>query len=560
MRPAVLYAAKSTADPKGSIPNQLREGREQAAEEKRAVVAEFSEAKQSAYSGDRGPELLAARAEAERLIAQHGECALIIQHSDRLARGDGKKAAHLVEYALWGIKAGVKIISLQDPETFAHEDLIYAVLTGHRNHEDSRRKSGATKAGLRERREEGKWGGGPRPYGYTYDKATEMLRPLEAEVVVVRRIFDQFLAGASLSAIARGLEEDGVSTRKGRLWRSSTISQIIANPVYIGKMRHEDEVYDGTHEGVLDKKLWNRAQGMLKARRKNGAGRRPKSRHLLSGGLLRHSCGGTMICRSEDDVYICEAHHHRLSHCQVPKREAVLPRRVVDAAVYNYFEALGLDVDATRAQVAEARDQKLAELRALSGQAHKEKAQAQSRLDKVRRDYTDDRLTAEEWREFRDELQAELDAATSSLERLLDQQAEIEAWSGLRDVEQEALEMLADVRAAIEKGEGDERVDAVRAALARLFDGFELRPVAPGTRVHADLAWQPGSLAIFPIIREQAVEGYTSLRPIFRREPLYDAKKNQGMAHASRLRRKLDPEHGRFVINCWGIGYRLIEG
>lgn len=30
-------------------------------------------------------------------------------------------------------------------------------------------------------------------------------------------------------------------------------------------------------------------------------------------------------------------------------------------------------------------------------------------------------------------------------------------------------------------------------------------------------------------------------------------------SHASRLRRKLDPE-GRFVINCWGIGYRLIEG
>jgi DNA-binding response OmpR family regulator len=31
-------------------------------------------------------------------------------------------------------------------------------------------------------------------------------------------------------------------------------------------------------------------------------------------------------------------------------------------------------------------------------------------------------------------------------------------------------------------------------------------------------------------------------------------------SHASRLRRKLDPKHGRFVINCWGIGYRLIDG
>lgn len=31
-------------------------------------------------------------------------------------------------------------------------------------------------------------------------------------------------------------------------------------------------------------------------------------------------------------------------------------------------------------------------------------------------------------------------------------------------------------------------------------------------------------------------------------------------SHASRLRRKLDPEHSRYVVNCWGIGYRLIDG
>lgn len=31
-------------------------------------------------------------------------------------------------------------------------------------------------------------------------------------------------------------------------------------------------------------------------------------------------------------------------------------------------------------------------------------------------------------------------------------------------------------------------------------------------------------------------------------------------SHASRLRRKLDPEESRFVINCWGVGYRLVDG
>jgi DNA-binding response OmpR family regulator len=30
-------------------------------------------------------------------------------------------------------------------------------------------------------------------------------------------------------------------------------------------------------------------------------------------------------------------------------------------------------------------------------------------------------------------------------------------------------------------------------------------------------------------------------------------------SHASRLRRKLDPEHSRYVVNCWGYGYRLVD-
>jgi DNA-binding response OmpR family regulator len=31
-------------------------------------------------------------------------------------------------------------------------------------------------------------------------------------------------------------------------------------------------------------------------------------------------------------------------------------------------------------------------------------------------------------------------------------------------------------------------------------------------------------------------------------------------SHASRLRRKLDPENQKYVVNCWGIGYRLTDG
>jgi DNA invertase Pin-like site-specific DNA recombinase len=555
MKPAVLYAAKSTADKNASIPAQLAEGREVAAAEDCVVVAEFTDEGASAYSKDRGPGLAKARAEAEHLAAEHGECILIVQHSDRLARGDGVQAAHLVEYALWAIKASVKVRSIQDPQTFA--DLLYAVVTGQRNHEDSKRKSLATKAGRARRREKGLYGGGPTPFGYGYDKARERLTINRDEAPTVRRIFAEFNAGNSLTAIARALERDKVSTRRGRLWRSSTIGQIVSNPIYIGKMRHYDEIADGVHEALLDDALWEQAQTLLKSRRRGGSGRPPKRQHLLKGGILRCVCGATMICRSDskDGAYVCERRQGNLGGCSSP----TIPRSVIDTAVYSYFEQVGLDVDATRAQVADARDRKLEELHALGKQAHQEKQRAEERLTRVRRDYADGKITADDWSEFRAELTHEMQAASAEVDRLSGQQAEAETWADLRDLEHDTLAMLADIRGAIARNEKGESADAVRAALIRLFDHFALRGVEPGQRVHADLAWL-GDLIIEPIPREGVIDSYTSLRPIFRREPLYDAGKNQGIAHASRLRRKLDPEHGRYVVNCWGIGYRLLDG
>ena len=135
MTAAVIYAAKSTADEHGSIPTQLADGRTLAEREGMTVVAEYSDEAASAYKGDRGPGLARALAECERLGAT-----LIVQHSDRLARGDGKQARHLVEIALWALKARP-----DDPLGAGRRRPSATCSTrsspGERNHEDSARKS-----------------------------------------------------------------------------------------------------------------------------------------------------------------------------------------------------------------------------------------------------------------------------------------------------------------------------------------------------------------------------------------------------------------------------------
>lgn len=167
----VIYAAKSTIDKHGSIPTQIEDCRKVAKREKWEVVAVHQDEAASAYSGDRGDGLARALEECERLAHERRTCCLIVQHSDRLARGDGREAKHLVEYAIWAIKTGVRIVSVQDPEMLPQGEmaLLLAAVGGMRNHQDSKRKSESVQNGLRTRaRVEGKLCGGQRPYGYRW--------------------------------------------------------------------------------------------------------------------------------------------------------------------------------------------------------------------------------------------------------------------------------------------------------------------------------------------------------------------------------------------------------
>ena len=96
-------------------------------------------------------------------LARDGRSELWALHSDRLARGDGVSARHAVEVVLWALKRDVTIHTVQDPDTF--RDLLYAVVTGQRNNEDSRRRGLAAAAGLRRAVERGDYTG-RKPDGY----------------------------------------------------------------------------------------------------------------------------------------------------------------------------------------------------------------------------------------------------------------------------------------------------------------------------------------------------------------------------------------------------------
>ena len=476
---AILYAAKSTEDKHGSIPTQLEDCRAMAEREGWEVVGEFSDEGFSAYSGNRGPDLEKAKRMAADAADESGTaCMLVAQHSDRLARGAGDKpgaADSLVE--IWHAmrRRDVHLRSVQNDAMLGDPLLVAAA--SKLAHEESQRKSETTKAGMKRLAERGKHNGGRAPFGYSFDAEGLEVVPHQAEIV--RRIFSEFGAGKSLTQIGRDLQREGVPTARGGKWRTSTVGGILDNPCCIGKIEHNGEILPGTHKAILDEGTWGRAAS-IRSSRGTRRGRPPKGRHLFKGGMLRCGrCGEAMSPRTREDweFYYCNGNS---SFGKEFCSQGAVGRSAIDTAVYTYFEHVGLDVEATREQLAESRDRKLAEVRALLQDAEHQAQRASESLARVRRDYTRGALGAEDWREFRSELSAEKQAAEAEVERLQEQEAEVLAWGELKDVQADTLRKLADLRRAIGGEIQDaEGIEAVRVALSRMFDRLVLNPKLP---------------------------------------------------------------------------------
>jgi DNA invertase Pin-like site-specific DNA recombinase len=474
---AVLYAAKSTEDKHGSIPTQLDDCSALAQREGWVVVGTFSDEAFSAYSGNTGPGLEQAKALAASTAAVEGVCILAAQDADRFARGAGDApgaAEHLGEVYFQMKRQRVELWTVRSGQL----DLLRAAFEGERSHDESARKSQATRAGKKRSAQKGRANGGRRPFGYRYsDDRNEpgllVVVPHEAEIV--RRMFSEYASGRNLVDIARRLHEDGVPTVTGgkSRWRQSTVGQLLKNPVYIGLVTRSGETYEGSQDAIVPEPLWAKVQAVFASRPSRGRGRPTKGQHLFRKGLLRCGrCGDGFVPTTDHghEYYFCLGRNTMgKEFCDMP----YIKRADIDTAVYRYFEKAALDVEGTRRQLADVQHSKLAELRSLTHSAETAVRESEAALERIKRDYLRGALSAEDHNQYKLEREQELSGAVGELGRLREQMAEVQSQGILRDAEQDTLEKLSSIRAAIAGEVRDaEGVAAVRVSLSRLFEAF----------------------------------------------------------------------------------------
>lgn len=164
-----------------------------------------------------------------------------------------------------------------------------------------------TKATLTYRASTGLWGSGRPPRGYERHPTEKGVLVVDTEQAeIVKKMFERVLEIGSAQGLVRELNERGVrqprytnsrgQKKGGGRYTGNVICRLLANRVYLGKIRFDGEIYEGRHEAIVSQETFDRVQALLKANRvKRGPQRSQKEHVFLLEGLMRcGDCGSTM--------------------------------------------------------------------------------------------------------------------------------------------------------------------------------------------------------------------------------------------------------------------------
>lgn len=374
----------------------------------------------------------------------------------------------------------------------------------------------------------GRPNGGRRSYGFR--PGDGQLVPVKDEVQVAERIFREFVACPNQTQIAVRLNADGLRTAEGKRWTQSQISGQLHNPKWIGKIRNSEGIFD-SHDAIIDIGLWNQAQVLLTSGGKHLG--RPSGQFLLAKLLKCGRCGSTMRVMSESksyglyQVYACSGRHLGRTVCD----QSVVSRELIDRSVLNFFEIVGLDLDAMVAELAGERDRRLTQIRTRRDRAHVVLRTAEGQIDRLDTLLRKGEIGTDEWRRLVAVPDSELEAARGACENLEQEEQAVFDATVIADATEAALERLAVIRAAAAGAIRDaDSVQAAQAALRRVFKSFVLYDGRHSFPMDEERYIYPPSdeMVIVPIPHEEMVVAQFALNtpqgPIytdeFRRVPI----------------------------------------
>lgn len=294
-----MYARISSDDGTAlGVKRQVRDCRRLAGELGWKVAEEYVDNDISAYAGKHRPAY-------ERMLADLADGTrdgVIVYHPDRLTR----RPIELEQFVETVTVAGgcpVRFVAGGPVDVGDGDGLLVLRMLAAVAANESAAKSRRLRRKLDEVAASGRpHGGSHRPFGYEDDRVT--IKQDEAEVI--RTVVGRFVAGESMRSIATWLDEEGVKTVAGGVWRTTTLNAMLASPRIAGLRQHRGEVIgEAVWDPIITRAERDKVLARMEARK--ASGRRAPRRYLLSGLLRCGRCGNTLFSAARQTTrrYVC---------------------------------------------------------------------------------------------------------------------------------------------------------------------------------------------------------------------------------------------------------------
>ena len=291
-----------------SISAQLKALREYAAKNDCEVVREFVDEAESGRSIDRpGFKQMIAAARQKNPPFE----AILVWKLSRFARNREDS----IIYKSLLRKQGIQVMSINEPLEDTPSGRLLEGIIEVIDEFYSANLSQDIIRGMRETVARGFYAGGPVPYGYRIAKVNDgnmvrsKLEPDPLTSPIVQRIFRECLEEKGLKEIAKGLNRDGVTTRAGGKWATTTLHHVLRNEACAGVMvwdrRRRSRRYgdglsavrvEGAWQAIIDRNTFDQAQAKLAARAPRVTHPRiVHSEYILSGIMRCKQCDAALI-------------------------------------------------------------------------------------------------------------------------------------------------------------------------------------------------------------------------------------------------------------------------
>lgn len=309
MKTAVAYARFSSAmQREESIDAQLRAITDYCAKNDIALIGHYIDMAQSATTDDR-PEF-------QRMIAESAERDydyIIVHKLDRFARNRYDSAIYSKKIE----DNGKRLLSVLEKFGDGPEAVIFRSIIEGFNEYYSKNLGRETRKGHRENAYKALFNGGTPPLGYDIDEGNQyIINEYEAEAV--RLIFSMYIDGYSYLEIIDRLNNLGYRTKKGGLFKKTSLTEILRQEKYIGRYvfgktdyrpgeprnthRYANEedmiIIDDAIPAILSKEVWTMARQRREKRKQVPSARRNTTRsggYPLTGHLYCKHCGSPMV-------------------------------------------------------------------------------------------------------------------------------------------------------------------------------------------------------------------------------------------------------------------------